>query len=138
MVISLDAAIEKLPALPSQLEELTFHSALAKHINPISALAYLRTLNLEECHGLEDLTPVQACTAFEVLNVHECYDLESWPDLRALKSLRELRLGFSTGLDDWSVLTALTALTTLTSIFKLEFDAEVLNGLTQLLDLTLI
>jgi Leucine-rich repeat (LRR) protein len=137
-VLSLDCDLKELPALPSQLEELTFHSALAKQISPVSTLTNLWRLNLEECYGLEDLTPIQACTALEILNVYNCYSLEAWPDLGALKSLRDLCVVRPSGLDDLSCLAALTALTSLCfTNFPSAANVEALAGLTQLRDLTI-
>jgi hypothetical protein len=109
--------IYELPSLPTQLEELSFGSTLARQISPISTLTRLRMLDLGACNYLVDITPILACTALEGLNVSRCPGLAVWPNLGALASLRWLCISFlpenSPGLD-WDSLTALNALTRLT------------------------
>jgi Leucine-rich repeat (LRR) protein len=134
MVLRLFAELDELPALPSQLEELIFRSESAKQISSISALTSLKKLNLLGCEALRSLTTIQGCTTLESLLVSGCFSLEAWPDLGALTGLRDLYVEDSPGLD-WSFLPALTALTRLAFSYV---HVEMLAGLTQLQDLTLI
>jgi Leucine-rich repeat (LRR) protein len=136
--LHLRAELDELPALPPQLEDLFFHSQVAKQVSSIASLTNLRDLTLCDCEGLADLTVVQGCTQLTALSIYSCFSVTAWPDLAALKTLSELHLSGWNTPQDWSYLTALTALTCLDfDGFDSFADLEVITSLTQLRDLSL-
>ena len=114
----------------TSLEELSVWGGFSS-LNGIENLANLKTLTIEKCENLTDISALSGLTNLETLSIEGCENLTDISVLSSLTNLESLSIMGCTNLTDASALGKLTSIKSLefhTDNWK-EFDWSILLGL---------
>jgi Leucine-rich repeat (LRR) protein len=110
------------------------------HLDPLSSLQALKTLNLGGCEQVSDLSPLSSLQSLKTLELSDCRNLINLGPLSSLTQLNTLDLALCNQVSDLSPLSSLQGLKTL-NLRRCEqvSDLSPLSSLTQLntLDLSI-